>query len=70
VEEIAGTLTRSDGLERALIVIRADGLATYRRQTMDSASGRWKASGPDCGLYDSVESAEAEARARIWWLAN
>ena len=68
-DTIAGTLTRPDNLERVLLVRRADGLATYRRQSSDSASGVWRPPGPDAGLYDTVEMAEAEARARVWWLA-
>ena len=68
MDTIVGTLTRPDGLERVLVVTRADGLATYRRQWAE-ASGQWVSTGPDCGLYDTVETAEAEARTKIWWLA-
>ena len=69
MDTIVGTLIRPDRLERVLVVRRADGLMTYRRQWIDQASGQWSSPGPDCGLYDSVETAEAEARAKVWWLA-
>jgi hypothetical protein len=68
-DTVFGTLTRPDGLERVLVVRRTDGLATYRRQWADPASGQWASPGPDCGLYDTVEMAEAEARSKVWWLA-
>ncbi len=70
MDEIIGTLTRPDGLERVLLITRMGGLTTYRLQSKRSASGQWGSPGPDCGLYDSLETAEAEARARVWWLAN
>ena len=68
-DTIVGTLTRPDGLERVLIVKRADHLATYRRQSSNRESGKWNEPGPDCGLYDTLEAAEDEARERIWWLS-
>jgi hypothetical protein len=67
-DTIFGTLTRSDELARVLIIQRADGLATYRLQSSNPESG-WGPQGPDAGLYDTVQMAEAEARARVWWLA-
>jgi hypothetical protein len=70
MDTIVGTLTRADGLERVLVVKRADDLTTYRRQGLDLASGQWSVPGPDCGLYGSIETAEAEARAKVWWLAT
>jgi ADP-ribose pyrophosphatase YjhB (NUDIX family) len=65
-DTIVEILTSPDQLERVLIIRRADGLATYRRQW--SAPGGWGASGPDAGLYDTAAMAEAEARARVTWL--
>ncbi len=68
-DTVVGTLTRSDELARVLIVRRADGLVTYRLQSSDLSSGSWGPQGPDAGLYDTIQMAEAEARARVWWLA-
>jgi hypothetical protein len=68
MDEIVGTLTRQDELARILVVRRADGLATYRHQSQ--TSGQWGSPGPDCGLYDTIETAETQARSRIWWLAT
>ncbi|HWU12990.1 MAG TPA: hypothetical protein VN157_03160 [Caulobacter sp.] len=70
MEVVVGTLTRPDGLERILVVKRADGLASYRRQFIDAVSGRWGPPGPELGLYDTIETAEIEARSRVWWLAT
>lgn len=53
---------------RVLIVRRADGAFTYRRQWSEGNS--WGEPGPDCGIYDSAETAESEARSRVWWLSN
>lgn len=68
--KILGTLTRPDGLARVLVIARIDSLITYRLQSKAHASGQWEPPGPDCGLYESVETAEAEARARVWWLGD
>jgi hypothetical protein len=53
---------------RVLIVKRADGTYAYRTQArfLDG----WHAPGPDLDVYDTPETAESEARARVWWLAN
>ena len=56
----------SDESERVLIVSRDDGRFTYRRQ-WKQAEG-WGAEGPDCGIYDSAETALCEAASRIAWL--
>lgn len=64
--EIVKTLTNDAGDERILIILRGDGVATYRRQW--SRSGGWGDIGPECGLYDTTEAAENEARARTQWL--
>lgn len=60
------TLTNEAGNERVLITQREDGVASYRRQWLEP--GGWGAIGVECGLYDSPETAESEARARIAWL--
>jgi len=52
---------------RVQIVQRGDGAFTYRTSAL--VSGGWAASGPDLGVYDSADTAEAEARSRVWWLA-
>lgn len=49
------------------IVRRVDGAFTFRMRSKSSHG--WNRPGPDCGIYDSRETAEAEARARVWWLA-
>jgi hypothetical protein len=76
-------LESPDGLERVIIAERSDGHFTYRRQWRSEAarfdSGAsisadtlgeigWGATGPDCGIYDSPDSAEMEARQRVPWL--
>lgn len=53
---------------RVHIVRRTDGAYTYRKQL--SAREGWGPIGLDCGIYDSPETAENEARSRVWWLAN
>ena len=60
------TLTNDGDDERVLIVRRPDGIYTYRRQW--KGGDEWGAIGPDIGLFDSGESAEREARARVSWL--
>ena len=49
------------------IVRRSDGAFTYR--TLARLSDGWAAPGPDLGVFDSAETAEAEARRRVWWLS-
>lgn len=53
---------------RVLIIQKGDGAFTYRIQTQ--FRGKWSKAGPGVGVYDSAETAEQEARARVWWLAN
>ena len=53
---------------RVLIVRRADGVFTYRKQWSEGSS--WGTAGPDIGVYDTAETAEKEARSSVWWLAN
>lgn len=62
-------LEHRDAQQRIVIVRREDGLYTYRHQwaAPDSVSS-WGAMGPDCGVYDSSDTAEAEAMQRTDWL--
>lgn len=53
-------------VEQVQIVLRSDGVFTYRRCSRD-ANG-WGRPGPDLGLYDTEDTAECEARKRVWWL--
>jgi hypothetical protein len=66
-----------DGTERVLILQRQDGAFTYRRQWRSDRpqpcnleEEPWSPPGPDCGIYDSVDTAETEARQRIPWLKS
>jgi len=65
--KIVGTLSRSDNLERIVVVERDDGLFTYQKQVAER-DGAWGSPGPACGVYDSPETALSEARLRVWWL--
>jgi hypothetical protein len=58
----------ADGLQRVWIVKREDGSFSYRRVWDDNFEIADRP-GPYCGIYDSAETAEAEARARVPWLA-
>lgn len=53
---------------RVLIVHRAEAGFSYRLQTRFGAA--WSDPGPYVGIYDSAETAEDEARSRVWWLAS
>ena len=64
-ETVLQTLTNETGDERVLIVCRADGVYTYRREW--HGEGGWTGA-LDLGLYDSAATAEAEARMRVSWL--
>jgi len=64
-EIVLETLTNETGDERVLIVRRADGVFTYRCEW--HGEGGWS-DGLDVGLYDSADTAEAEARMRVGWL--
>jgi hypothetical protein len=66
-EKTVGSFSRRDHVERIIVVEREDGLFTYRKQVADR-DGRWGDPGPACGVYDSPETAIAEARQRVWWL--
>lgn len=56
-------LAGKDASKRVLIVERADGAFTYRLATL--AADDEPSVGPDCGIFDSAETAEAEARSRV-----
>ena len=53
---------------RVCIVRRTDGAYIYRKQW--SSGDGWGPMSVDCGIYDSAETAESEARSKVWWLAN
>lgn len=63
--DVLKILTSDAGDERVLIVRRADGVYTYRREQYGEDG--WD-KGLDLGLYDSANTAEAEARMRVGWL--
>ncbi len=68
-ERVMKAIVSPDGEHRVLIVQRADGAYSYRRQWLvDSPAGKdWGAPGPYAGVYDSAETAEREAVARVRW---
>ena len=53
--------------EKVELTQRSDGAFSYRK--LSRQGEKWGEAGPDCGIYDTAATAEAEARARIWWLA-
>lgn len=67
IEKVVGTFSRPDNIERILVVQRDDGLFTYKKQVADR-SGAWGNAGPSCGVYDSPDTAIAEAQKRVWWM--
>ena len=69
-ERILVTIVSPNGKARVQIVHRADGAYTYRQQhvTTTPSGLDWGLAGPDAGIYDSAETAEREARSRVWWL--
>ena len=80
------TFESSDARERVVISRRPDGTYTYRRQwlsvarptdpdspiinTNNDPKEAWGPLGPDCGIYDSADTAESEARHRVPWLMD
>jgi hypothetical protein len=68
-DRVLRILVSPDGEHQVLIVERAEGAYSYRRQWLsDSESGKaWGAPGPYAGIYDSAETALIEAFARIDW---
>jgi hypothetical protein len=69
VDHLIKEFISADGLQRVWIVEREDGAFSYRRiwDEYSEATGR---RGPYCGIYDSAETAEAEARSRVPWIAE
>jgi hypothetical protein len=70
-------LESPNGDERVLILQRSDRCYSYRRQWRSVASratsadeDEWQTPGPDCGIYDSADTAETEARQRVPWLKS
>ena len=61
--------TSADGLQRVWIVERTDGAFSYRR-IWDDHPENAGVPGPCCGIYDSAETAESEARSRVPWMAE
>lgn len=67
-EEIVQLIVDPGGQRRVMIVRRDDGRFTYRWQ--ERQSGDWGGASIDAGVYDTLETAEAEARQRVSWLKN
>ena len=68
-DRVLKAITSSDGRHRVLIVQRADGAFSVRRHWLTEAPQEegWGQMGPYPGVYDSPETAESEAFARIQW---
>ncbi|MCU0892398.1 MAG: hypothetical protein MUE77_11825 [Sandarakinorhabdus sp.] len=67
------TFESPDGSQRVVLCRRIDGNFTYRMQfadpnMLDGPDFVWGRPGPDCGVYDTIETAEAEAMQRVAWL--
>ncbi|GLK78856.1 hypothetical protein [Methylopila turkensis] len=62
------TFENDAGDQRVVILERADGAYTFCRQWLEN--GVWGDLGPAVGIYDSVWTAECEARDRTPWLAS
>lgn len=67
-EEIVRTLNHPKETKRVIIVRREDGRFTYRWQ--ERRGNDWGAASIDAGVYDSADTAEAEARQRERWLKD
>ncbi len=65
-EEIVQIIPDAAGSARVLIIKRVDGRFTYRWQKRLGSD--WGPSSIDAGVYDSPDTAEAEARQRLPWL--
>jgi len=57
----------TDRIRRVWIVQRDDGIYSYRCLWYGDPRIAGKA-GPYCGLYDSADTAETEARSNVPWL--
>lgn len=67
------TFESPEGDQRVVLCRRSDGNFTFRMQWADLTVSTgpdygWGPLGPDCGIYDTLETAEAEALQRIDWL--
>jgi hypothetical protein len=68
MSELPKVIENQAGTERVVIRKRLDGRYTYHREFRDGVNGGWSIPGPDCGIYESALTAEAEARQRVAWL--
>jgi len=68
-ERIVNILAGPDSGHRVLIVRRTDGRFSYRQQWLADTEDRtrWGPPGPFAGIYDSAQTAELEAFARVKW---
>jgi hypothetical protein len=62
-ERVLKSLSNPGGKWRLVVVQREDGNFTYRMQML--AGLIWGPSGMDAGVYDTAETAEHEARAKL-----
>lgn len=71
-DQILKTITDPTGEHRVHIVLRPDGVYSYRLEflVITDAGTVWGGHGPYCGLYDSAETAQSEAVLRVWWSNN
>lgn len=67
-ERIIREILSPSGGVRVIIVRRDDGKFTYRRQ--ERIGKEWGPATIDAGVYDSPDTAEAEARQREPWLRD
>jgi hypothetical protein len=67
-ETIIREIAHPSGACRVLLICRADGHFTYRSQERDGMD--WGPMSLDLGVYDSVDTAEMEARQREAWLKD
>ena len=65
-EKIVADFMHPEGIAKVLIIRRADGRFTYRRQERDGLG--WGPQTIDAGVYDSPLTAETEARQRVDWM--
>ncbi len=65
-EEIVAEFVHPEGIAKVLIVCRADGRYTYRRQVRDGLD--WGPQTIDAGVYDSPHTAVTDARLRVDWM--
>jgi hypothetical protein len=63
--QVVKTISRPDFDRQVLIVRRSDGRFSYQIRFL--ADTGWGPPGPYLGIYDSPETAEVEALARVRW---